>query len=127
MGDRTVIPKNVVAEVLARDKNSCVLNLPGCAGEATCADHRVGRGMGGNKKLDVVYALVAACSFCNSLRESDADAAASLEARGIKLRRSASTIRDLHVALTTPVRYPDGRLLFLTVMGGVSESVDPPF
>lgn len=122
-----MIPKRIVTEVLTRDKHTCVLNLPGCAGEATICDHRTGRGMGGNKRLDVVYNLTAVCWSCNSLRESDADAAASLEARGIKLRRSASTIRDLHVALTTPVRYPDGRLLFLTVMGGLSESSDPAF
>lgn len=122
-----MIPKRIVTEVLTRDKHTCVLNLRGCAGEATTADHRTGRGMGGNKRLDVVYNLTACCWACNSLRETDAAAAASLEARGIKLRRSASTIRDLHVALTTPVRYPDGRLLFLTVMGGLSESTDPPF
>lgn len=122
-----MIPRKIVAQVLERDKHRCVLNLDGCAGQATCADHRTGRGMGGNKALDVVFNLTASCSYCNSRRESDADAAAHLETRGIKLRRSASTTRDLHTALTTPVRYPDGRLLFLTVMGGVDECAEPIF
>lgn len=122
-----MIPRPITSQVLTRDSFRCVLALNGCAGEATACDHRTGRGMGGNPKLDVVWNLVSACGLCNSLRESDADAAASLEARGIKLRRSASTARDLHVALTTPVRYPDGRLLFLTVMGGLDECAEPVF
>lgn len=122
-----MIPKKIVAQVLERDP-WCVIQGPNCTGRSEVADHRVGRGAGGSKNLDVVFNLIGACVIDNSWKEDCVgDDRTELEQRGIRIRRSASTTRDLHTALTTPVRYPDGRLLFLTIMGGLDECTEPVF
>lgn len=102
------IPKRIVALVLNRDGHRCVINAPGCVIVASCADHRVGRGAGGNKLLNLPEVLVAACRPCNSAKEDDADVAADCEARGIKIRRSQSSRKDIARCLKTAVVYPSG-------------------
>jgi hypothetical protein len=111
---KTAIPRKVVNAVLERDKHQCVLRSFGCLGEATVADHRVGRGMGGNPRLDVAVNLVAACAICNGLKESDAHFRRECTRLGIHIARSQSTDIDLTAAGRIPVRYPDGSWWLLT-------------
>ena len=113
----TAIPKRIVQCVLNRDGHRCVINAPGCQIVATDADHRVGRGMGGNAVLNVPEALVACCRPCNSAKEDDADVAADCERRGIKIRRSQSTRKDLARCREKVVVYPSGRRFRLTAEG----------
>lgn len=124
-GPPKTMPKKLVDLVLARDEGVCMIGAPGCLGVANCADHRTGRGMGGNPPLNVVYNLVAACSPCNGLKESDATVARDCEARGIKLRRSQSTIQDLRVALSRPVVDRSGMSWQLLEDG--TRHPEPPF
>jgi 5-methylcytosine-specific restriction endonuclease McrA len=49
--------------VLERDRHVCLLQLPGCTGRATTADHIVPRSQGGTHHMDN---LQAACRACNS-------------------------------------------------------------
>lgn len=109
-----MIPKKVKDAVLDRDSHRCVLRSFGCLGAATVADHRVGRGMGGNPRLDVPVNLVAACAVCNGLKESDAQFRRECTRAGIHIARSQSTIIDLERAARIPVRYPDGSWWLLT-------------
>jgi 5-methylcytosine-specific restriction endonuclease McrA len=111
------IPKAVKEFVLDRDERVCVLRSAHCSYVATDCDHRVGRGAGGNKRLDVPQNLVACCRKCNSHKEDNADFGADCVARGIKIRRSQSTQIDLERCLSTPVIFPDGTSWFLTPWG----------
>lgn len=108
------IPRKVVNAVLARDEGRCVLRSFGCLGEASVADHRVGRGMGGNPRLNVAVNLLAACAICNGLKESDAQFRRECTRLGIHIDRSQSTALDLERAARIPVRYPDGTWWILT-------------
>jgi hypothetical protein len=114
------IPKRLVRAVLQRD-GICVIASPQCVGEPSCADHRVGRGMGGNPRLNVLVNLIAACGPCNSHKEDNADFAAKCIERGVTIRRSQSTQIDLSRAANMPVTYPDGRRWFLLDSGGREE------
>jgi hypothetical protein len=111
-----MIPKRVVVAVLERD-SVCVIGSRFCTGEPSVADHRVNRGAGGNKALNVAQNLVAACGICNGVKESDSVTAADCVARGIKIRRSQSTQIDLERCLSVPVIFPDGTSWFLTPWG----------
>jgi 5-methylcytosine-specific restriction enzyme A len=51
--------------VLARDRYRCTLELPGCGGRATEADHIIPRRYGGGDELSN---LRAACRSCNARR-----------------------------------------------------------
>lgn len=118
----------VKALVLARDGGRCVLNSRLCLGEASTVDHRVGRGMGGSRRLNVPHNGVAVCGPCNGLRESDATFQASLVARGIKVLSSHDAAKDGRRCLTTPVLYPDGQAWWLTPWGSrVQVSTEVPF
>lgn len=114
---RPGIPAKVKRLVLERDDHQCVLRSFGCVGEARDADHRVGRGMGGNKRLDVPVNLVASCRICNGLKEDDAQFRRECTRRGIHIDRSQSTDRDLAQAANIPVRWPDGSWWVLTDTG----------
>lgn len=105
---RPVIPSKIRALVLSRDNHLCVLTGPGCLVVATECDHRIGRGMGGNPRLNVPEGLVGACTPCNRMKESDARFARRCAGRGLKLRRTQSTARDLEILRVVPVRYVDG-------------------
>lgn len=111
------IPRKVVKAVLERDNHQCVLRSFGCLGEAKYADHRVGRGMGGNPRLDVAVNLVAACAICNGLKESDQPFRRECTRLGLHIARSQSTDIDLERAARVPVRYPDGSWWLLTDTG----------
>ena len=112
-----MIPAKVKSAVLLRDFHQCVLASVHCLTTATDCDHRVGRGMGGNKALDVPHNLLATCRPCNSHKEDNAAFSAECVARGIKIRRSQSTQIDLERCLSTPVVFPDGTVFFLTPWG----------
>jgi 5-methylcytosine-specific restriction endonuclease McrA len=112
-----MIPVKVKRAVLARDDHQCVLRSFGCTMQATDADHRVGRGMGGNPRLDVPVNLVAACRICNGLKEADALFARECRRRGLRIERSQSTATDLERAGRIPVQYPDGSWWLLTATG----------
>lgn len=111
------IPKRIVKQVLERDGGACVLSSRLCLGQASCADHRVGRGMGSSKGLDVPANLVAACSICNGLKESDAVFRAECTSRGLHIKRSQATALDIQHCLETPIVAPDGTLWLLTADG----------
>lgn len=122
------IPKRLVQRVLERDGGMCVLSSRFCLGEATVADHRVNRGMGGLKGLDRVELLVSACSVCNGLKESDPEFAAVCRERGLKISPSQSSAQDARIAALTPVEYPDGVLYWLTADGRkVEAGLEPKF
>ena len=73
------------ARYLARD-----LHCPcGCVGaeDTYIPQHRVNRGMGGSKALDVPANIIVLCSAMNTLIESDAKAAAMARGYGWKLQR----------------------------------------
>lgn len=69
-------------KLLDRDGGRCIH----CgATEALAPHHRVNRGMGGRKSLEVSSNLVVVCSLFNGLMESDAKVAEYAKSRGIKL------------------------------------------
>lgn len=122
------IPKKIVAQVLERDHGRCVLNMWGCAGAATTADHRANRGSGGSTILDNPAVLVAACWACNGAKE-DAHGAVrrDLIERGLRVEKDSTNQKTLTRCINTPVRFPDGTLWFLTADGRRVESPEPPF
>lgn len=111
-----MIAKKLVALVLARD-GLCVIASAHCTGEPTVADHRVGRGMGGNKRLNEPHVLVAACGVCNGLKESDLVVARDCASRGLSLPRGRSTDGDLELCARIPVVFPDGSRWLLLADG----------
>jgi hypothetical protein len=102
-----MIARKLTRLVLDRDR-ICVIASPWCTGVPSCADHRVGRGMGGNRRLDVPENLVAACGVCNGLKESDVRVARDCLRRGLLLNRGRSTTEDLVRCGRVPVVFPDG-------------------
>lgn len=123
----TSIPRRVVARVLERDGWRCVIAGPECTGVASVADHRAGRGMGGNPRLNVVEALTAACVLCNGWKE-DATGFQRLRLmrRGVLVERATLTSHTLVRLQETPVRYPDGGDYLLT-RDGHRKQVTPGF
>lgn len=113
-----MIPKKVVAAVLERDSGQCVLQLAGCLFEASVADHRVNRGMGGGKVLNDPAALVASCGSCNGRKEdSYGDMIDRLYARGLKVAPDSTHRKSLDRCRLQPVQYPSGEWFFLTSDG----------
>jgi 5-methylcytosine-specific restriction protein A len=55
---------------LERDGYMCMLQLQGCTGEATEADHRIAVSKGGTDEVDN---LQAACRNCNNKKSSKAE------------------------------------------------------
>lgn len=122
------IPKRIVTGVIERDEGWCLLTGPHCLGEATVADHRANRGMGGAKGLDVPENLVAACTVCNGWKET----AHSLELielkrRGLRVLRAATVKETLSRCRNIPVIDLQGRWWFLLPDGGRELITDPPF
>jgi hypothetical protein len=110
------VKKKLVDLIIQRDR-VCVIASPHCTGEPTVADHRVGRGMGGNPRLNVPENLVAACGVCNGLKESDVRVARDCLHRGLLLSRGRTTADDLTKCLRLPVTFPDGSRWLLTADG----------
>lgn len=105
-------------KVLTRDGHVCVLQLDGCLGEATVADHRVNGGHGGSKVLDNPANLVAACWPCNGAKEdATGPVRAELVRRGLRVKPDRTHQASLLRATLTPVEYPDGSEWWLTRNG----------
>ena len=116
------IPRMLVLDVLERDGGRCVIAGPRCMGAASVADHRAGRGAGGDPRgvLNDPANLVAACGFCNGDKE---DASGQwldeLERRGLRVRRrGARSQQVLDRARLIPVEWPDGSWWLLDSEGG---------
>lgn len=115
----TGIPKRMVQDVLQRDGWICQLNLDGCLREATVADHRANRGMGGSPKLNNVVNLIAACGVCNGAKESASNVEKlSLEERGLRVLHARTADGTVQRAAETPVKYRHGDWYKLRPDGG---------
>lgn len=69
------------AVIIWRDGGRCCM----CGGVATEANHRINRGMGGRRSLNVYANGCALCHDCNRRIEADADYRAIAIERGVKL------------------------------------------
>jgi hypothetical protein len=108
------IPKDLVRGVLERDGGFCLLALPGCLGEASVADHRAERGMGGSDVLNHGVALVAACGLCNGRKTHLGTIERyGLIQRGLIVPKAATNQQTLIRCAETPVEYLDGERHFL--------------
>ena len=108
------VGKKKTDAVILRDGGVCVIQLDGCTGAATVADHRRSRGMGGAKSLDEFSQLVAACSFCNQAKEdSKGDIRKMLIARGVIVTAGRTHAHEAEKARETPVWYPNGERWYL--------------
>jgi len=95
--------------VIARDLGKCVIAGPGCMGDATLADHRANRGMGGSKVLNDMVCLIAACVICNGLKEdADGPYRARLVARGVRVEKDSTNKKTLERCQRVYVLYADG-------------------
>lgn len=117
-----MIPRRLVEQVLDVWGHRCVIGGPHCLGVATVADHRCGRGAGGNKSLNVFVALVSACGPCNGDKESLPKLDENCRERGItvpyggdhgSLDKRAVTKDTLRRLTHTPVVTPDGDTVYL--------------
>ena len=113
-----MIPRPTTRAVMERDGHVCMLQLPGCAQEATVPDHRANRGHGGSKALNSPQCLVASCGSCNGRKESATGAElAELIRRGVRVLRMARNEQTAQRCLEVPVEYPDGSRWWLTPWG----------
>lgn len=122
------IPKPMVRTVLERDGFRCMIAGPNCLREATVADHRAPRGMGGSKALNRPECLIAACGLCNGDRESASGMwRLDLESRGVIVPKDSTNAKTISRCAATPVRDPWGDLWFLLADGSRQLSGDPGF
>lgn len=114
----TAIAKPMTRRVLERDGGVCVLQLRGCLGEASLADHRANRGHGGSKILNDFANLIAACGLCNGAKEdAHGDARVRLVDRGVRVVPDSTHAKTLLRCRIIPVRFPDGARYRLTSDG----------
>ena len=92
---------------------------PHCLYQASAANHRINRGAGGSKLLNVLVNGCAICGPCNGLIESDPDVAQLARDRGVKVRRSSTIARDFFNLVETPLNHPVRGVYFLDAEGGV--------
>lgn len=99
--------------VFARDHYFCAMTAySSCVGDLTL-QHRVGRGMGGSKRLDGFSNLLSLCAWHNQLIEADAQAKQWALRHGVSvLRRHAALFDVAHI----PV-FVDGEWWFLDGAG----------
>lgn len=122
MSGKTKIPPKKRDRVIARDGGRCVLNLKGCRGVATTADHRANRGAGGSVILNGYACLIAACEPCNGAKEdAHGQTRDDLIARGLRVEKDSTNEKTLARCQTTPVTYPDGSVRWLDDEGGHKE------
>ncbi len=109
------IPKALVRAVLGRDVGWCLLALPGCTGEATVADHRAERGMGGSDVLNDGRALQASCWHCNGVKSGNLHPImrANLIERGLIVPKAATNAATLTRCAETPLEDLEGERWFL--------------
>lgn len=113
------ISRRLRDRVLARDGGICVINLDVCTTVAEVADHRANRGAGGAKSLDGMSNLIAACSFCNGMKEMvHGEIRDLLVARGVRVESHSTHRKTAQRARETPVYYPDGKRYLLDDDGG---------
>lgn len=118
------IPRRLVRQVIERDQGWCLLTGPDCLGEATTADHRANRGMGGSKALNVPENLIAACHVCNGWKETAyAMELNGLIAAGLRIHRAATVQATLERCRETPVQGLDGEWWYLLPDGTRKEAV----
>lgn len=118
------IPRRLVQQVIDRDGGWCLLTGPHCLGEATVADHRVNRGMGGSKALNVPENLIAACTVCNGWKETAYQLELNaLIASGLRIHRAATVEATLQRCRETPVQGLDGEWWFLLPDGTRKEAI----
>lgn len=115
----TGFTRKQVAAVLERDGGICLMwgAIASCRYYADTANHRINRGAGGSKALNVLVNACAICSVCNGLIESDSELAAVARERGVKVRSSHNTGRDLVTLRLTPLMHPVWGLYRLTIDG----------
>jgi hypothetical protein len=90
---------------------------PFCAYYADYANHRINRGAGGSKAMNVVVNGCAICSRCNTLIESDSGLALIARVRGVKVRSSHNVVRDIQVLIAKPLLHPTIGPYFLNADG----------
>jgi len=80
--------------------------------------------MGGSKALDVPENLIAACSFCNSAKETAYQMELNgLIASGLRIHRAATVQATLQRCRETPVQALDGEWWYLLPDGTRKEAV----
>lgn len=103
---KPAVPPGVAAALAARSGGWCEMQLAGCAGRATDAAHRWGRGAGGTHRLsNVLYACRVCHSWCHARVAEAVD-------MGLMLRRGDDP-------QAVPVSYR-GQLVVLDDEGGVA-------
>lgn len=113
------ISPRMVDLVIERDGEVCQLALNGCTYQATVADHRANRGMGGSPVLNSPVNLIAACGVCNGAKESVSGLELDgLFARGLRLFNGRLAEQTLELAAKTPVTYRNGDRYILRPDGG---------
>lgn len=122
----STMPRKLVQLVLERDKHVCVINLPGCDGTASLADHRSNRGVGGAAILNHPSVLVAGCWPCNGAKEdAHGEQRERLVERGVRVPPDSTHAKTLARNIAAPVCLPDGRW-FLLREDGTREEVAAP-
>jgi hypothetical protein len=93
---------------LERDDGVCLMwgSNPFCGYYADTLNHRINRGAGGSKGLNVLVNGCAICSVCNGLIEHDPALADVARDRGVKLRSSHNLQRDIENLIGTPILHP---------------------
>jgi hypothetical protein len=104
----TGFSRKQVDEILDRDDNVCLMwgSNPFCAYYADFANHRINRGAGGSKAMNVTVNGCGICSRCNILIEDDSHLALVARVRGVKVRSSHNVARDVQVLMATPLLHP---------------------
>lgn len=122
------IPKKLVKLVLERDGFWCMIGGPNCLRQATVADHRAPRGMGGSKQLNRPECLISACGLCNGDREAASGVwRLELESRGVIVPKDSTNAKTIVRCASTPVRDPWGDVWFLLPDGGREASAVTKF
>lgn len=117
-----------VAAVLVRDGSICAMwgSITGCRRQATTANHRRNRQMGGSQLRNGMSNACAICDFCNDAIERDASDAAEARALGVKLEEGDIPSRTLMFSpfFSQWVQLTDASLLFT---GGRNPFMRPDF
>jgi hypothetical protein len=115
----TGFTKSQKAEVLARDDGVCLMwgTNPFCAYYADTVNHRINRGSGGSKGLNVTVNACAICSMCNGLIEADRHLSSVARLRGVKVRSSHNLQRDIETLIGTALHHPTIGVYYLDAAG----------
>lgn len=105
--------------ILDRDGGVCLMwgSNPFCAYYADTANHRINRGQGGSKRLNVRVNGCAICARCNGLIEHSSTLAEEARRRGVKVRSSYTAAKDLEHLCSIPLLHPVSGLYHLSPVG----------